>query len=76
MQLTIDIGFRHMIEIKQGKFTDTTSYKRFHSPGSHTSHADHSHMGIEEFFQGLPPVEAGNSTKTSLNVQTLNTLDY
>jgi hypothetical protein len=76
MQLAIDIGFRHMIEIEQGETANAAARQGLDSPGADTPNADDRHPRLLKTSQALLCVEPRNAAKTSLEIHQGNRVRY
>lgn len=70
LNLTIDVGFAHVVQINECQLANAATRKCLGRPGAHTAYADHSHMRATDMVGASLSIQARQPTKATVFAQT------
>ena len=65
MNLSVDVGFGHMVEVDQGDMPNAAAGKGLSRPGPYPANADHHHMGLLDALRPCNPIQPLQPPKTA-----------
>ena len=68
VDLAVDVGFGHMVEIDQAQMPHTTARQRLDHPRAHPANARHHHARLQQARQRGPAIQARHTAKTALTI--------
>ena len=66
MDLTVDVGLGHVVQVDEGEATHTAARQRLGRPGADTANADNDDMGLPEPLAAGVSVDAGDGGKATI----------
>jgi hypothetical protein len=67
MDLSVDVGLSHVVEINQGQAPYSAACQGLHRPRAHAAYAHHHHMGSAYALCTADAVQAGQAAKATLD---------
>ena len=69
LNLTIDVGFAHVVQVNECQLSNATARKCLGRPGANTAYADHSHMRATDMVGAGLAIQAGQPAKAAVLAQ-------
>ena len=66
MDLTVDVGLGHVIQVDEGEAPHAAARQRLGRPGADTANTDNDDMGLPEPLAAGFSVDAGDGRKTTI----------
>ena len=65
MELAVDVGLGHIVQVNQGQPADTRARQRLDRPRTDAAHADHANVRLAETLQRIVAVQPRDAAETA-----------
>ena len=68
VDLPVDVGFAHVVEVDQRQLADSGAGQGFHGPAAHAANADHADMGLADAAGFGVAIQTVHAAKAAVEV--------